>query len=1199
MKQLIPTIPFSRALHLAAAILIFTTGLIAQEREPKLDPQGELDKIEQVHREGREDRINRQSGEDIRGRQEWFAFQRRFPYDMIPAGTRLAAIREVKRQEEILQRALRDKRDMSTILGASRWENIGPSNFSGRIRAIAIHPTDPDILYVGAAAGGLWKTTNGGQLWTTTTDTLTSLAVCAIAIDHTNPNIIYIGTGENTSNIDAYEGDGLFKSTDGGLTWKNIGLNNVPAFSKLHVNKLNPNIVYAAAARRDQGGFFRSEDGGETWTKALNGDAYDLTVNPSNNNELIVAFRTTLRKSTDAGKTWTAVTTGMNLTSGLRISIAMAPSNPQRVYALVARDPGNGGNHIGEVYRSTNGGTNWTLAKTMQGSFFNKQGWYDNCIGVDHTDANRVLIGGIDIFQSTDGGTNWRNTTNGYTGGHVHVDQHVIEFDPGTPGLAFIGNDGGVYRSLDGGSEWQHISTSLPTSQYYAMEVDQTKLYRVYGGTQDNGTHGSYGTSGPVQNWEKILGGDGFFVVVDESNPDIIYAEQFNGTPLYRIDATNTNLKTRIDFSISPDSDQGDIGFWSTPIAMSPADKKSLYTGRTGLYRSTNRGSNWQKLTPGNLNKITAIGLSPTDANKLMIGTATGELRYSTDYGVNWSAPTGVPAKFVTDVVYDPVDPNRIYVSFSGTGANHVYRSDDNGATFVDITENLPRVPVNAIAVDPRNNNHVFVGTDVGVFVSLDAGTFWFPFNDGLALSPVVDLKIHRTTHNLIAATHGRSMFKVNISTVEPQPVLITPIGGQTVSTPGALPIRWFGFNGPVRIYISYDGGRTFHLVADNVNGSGDTLTVQPSNSDNVRIRIEEIGSGRVVESSDFKMTATLNGGSLGRRAGIITEVIEYRRGHIWASVRNTDSLYKFRLPALSGERVGLRYTNISGRVHDMAYDEARDLFYVLTVEGNSSKLFRMDSNGVGQGEVPLLEEIGRVDGVAMVNDGIAVITDGATPEVYVITDAGALVRKNGALVNGSDPDRSGFVWDGSGFVQAVSSSALGINFPTRLEHVADENPLRVRESTSIVVQPPGALHVVGLAFDPTNSSIDKRVYWATDTTGAFFRFEREKFFTSGVEIDRTVSTGYTSREVALSRITPNPMRGETEITFTARSRRAITIDIYDGAGVHITSVFDGMVEPGEHSIRFDGHGLASGVYYVTLSGGAGERDVRPVVVVK
>lgn len=1200
MKRTQPIRGVIRAVMFVLAVVAALNTAVAQQREPQLDPEGELERLERAHRESLKDEAAQRTGEDPRGRAEWFNFQRRFPYDIIPADLRPNAIREMNRQTALLERALGGKRWNAGVLAANKWEEVGPFNYAGRTRGLAIKPGDGQTIYIGAAAGGVWKTSNGGQSWQTTTDTLSSLAACALAIDRSNPNVIYMGTGENSVNTDRYDGDGLFKSTDGGLTWKNIGLRNVGAFSKLYVHRQNAQIVYAAAAR-GSAGFYRSEDGGATWKSIIPGDVWDIAVNPLNCNELFIAQTGTIRRSTDAGKTFTQVTTGLTLTRSIRISIAMSPAQTTRLYALVGRDPGNGGNHIGEAYVSTNSGESWTLKKTFDQFFFNKQAWYDNCAAADPFDPDVALVAGIDVHRTTDGGNTWTNTTRSYTGGNVHPDQHVLEFDETAPGFVVLGNDGGVYASFDAGGTWQEISAQLPTSQYYAMDVDQTKPYRIYGGTQDNGSHGHYGTNAWQKDWQRVLAGDGFYVVVDLSDPNVIYAEQFNGTPLYRIDATNTNSRTRIDASISSDSETGDPGIWSTPIVMGAADKKSLFTGRSQLYRSTNRGGRWDVLYPttGRSIKITAIGPSPADTNNILIARSNGEVLHTLDAGKTWTKSAGLPSRQCTDIIFDENAPNRVYVTFSGSGGGHIYRSDDRGVNFRNITNGLPDISTNALAIDPRDTSRLFVGTDIGVFMSFNGGANWVPFNNGLALSPVVDLKIHKTSHTLFAATHGRSMFRVSISGLEPPPILLTPTGGMTIATPGTVAVRWSGLTGPVRIYISLDGGKTWRLVGEGVVGDSDSIDVGLLRSSMVRVRVVETGgSGRSVESGDFSLTAASNCQDLGKK-GFIAEAIEYRRGSIWSTVRGSDSLYRLRVPLLGG-RTGLVRSNIPGTVRDMAYSDARDLFYMLVTANDfsSPKLYTMDSNGVGTGEITLPTEILRANGITKVDDGLALVSPGATTEVFIIDEStGALLRRSGPLAGQPGPDRRSLAYDLLGYVQGVVNSDT-IGFPSQLQHMVADPELRVREANTVIPPNSTRFDFFGLAFDPSNADVNKRLYWATDTAGAFCKCEREKFFTTGVESGEAF-TGFAVRTLALGAIAPNPVRDEAAITLVVRARDHYRVEIFDVAGASLGVPFTGPLEPGTHTVRYSSASLPSGLYYVALTSQNGERDTRPMVVVR
>lgn len=1178
-------------LSLALLLVSFVSSANAQNAPPQPDPDGEIGRVGDVYRQSFNE-SKRSTGEDVRGRQEWFRAQRSFPYDRIPAGARVAALRDLQEMQARIARIGQNGKG-GALLAQNRWQEIGPANQAGRARGIAIDPVNQGTLYIAAAAGGVWKTTDNGGSWITTTDTLSSLSSGAVAIDPTNPNAVYFGTGENTNNIDRYDGDGIFRSTDGGQTWKNIGLNSVGAISKIHVRSDANRTIYVAGAQGG-GGFYRSTDGGANWTRLATGTIYDMAVNPSNQAQIYIAGSNTLRRSDNGGESFVAAQSGMTLSGAMRISVAVAPSSPNIVYALVARSSPSGGNHIGEVYMSTDFGSSWTLTKTMPTSFFNEQGWYDNCIAIDPSSESTILVGGIDIYRSLDGGANFTNTTRSYNGGVAHPDQHVIAFDPNTPGLAFVGNDGGIFASLDAGGNWEDVSKKMPTSQYYAMDVDQTRPFRVYGGTQDNGSHGSYGTTGFVDNWSKVLSGDGFFVVVDLSNPDIIYAENFNGAPMYRIDANNVSSRVRIDGAITS---AGDAGFWSTPIAMSPADKTSLYTGRTGLWRSTNRGSSWEMLTPGNGTgsggKITAIGLSPHVAGKIAVGTYAQGAYYSTDNGVTWAKSAGLPNRFVTDIRYDPVDANRVYLTVSGLGSGHVYRSEDNGATFRSITSNLPDIPANAIEIDPNGPNTLFLGTDIGVFVSLDGGGYWFPYNEGLALSPVVSMKIHRSSRTLVAATHGRSMFRVSIDNIQPVAALISPIGGENFTTPRDLEVRWAGWNGPARVLLSYDGGMTWNQMSADVNGVTATIAVPLARTDMARIRVES-GDGSVrLESGNFTLTATTNISSLPR--SFKAEAIAVRGREIWATSATSDSIYRLNLPLLTNVR-GFMRGGLQGRIRSMAYDARLDRFYALVANADFSgaRLVVMDTSGNETGAIPL--PASSIMSVSDDPEGVAVATADPAPTVYVLDTAGNVLSQYGPLENAGNDYRRGLQWDMFGYVQGVTRTNTGPFFASELQHLTRENEFRVRENALVVPQSTQGIYWVDLTADLSDTNVNNRSIWATDTAGAFHRFVRGNFFTSGVDGGALV---FHASGLAIVSTTPNPMNGSGSVVIRLATRALLDVGLFDHSGRRVAEVFHGAAEAGDHTISIVTSGVPSGIYYLCVETRDGRRDVVPLVVVR
>jgi hypothetical protein len=353
------------------------------------------------------------------------------------------------------------------------------------------------------------------------------------------------------------------------------------------------------------------------------------------------------------------------------------------------------------------------------------------------------------------------------------------------------------------------------------------------------------------------------------------------------------------------------------------------------------------------------------------------------------------------------------------------------------------------------------------------------------------------------------------------------------------------------------------------------------------------------VESGDFTLKATTNGTELPGR-GFIAEAIEVRKGALWATVKGNDSLYTMRLPFLSA-RTGLLRTNIPGHVRDMAYDSTVDRFYMLVAadDFSSPKIYKMDTNGVGQGEIPIPASLTKVNGIAAVGSDLALVTPGAQGEIVVIDTNGTELRRTGVLQGNTDVDRRGLVWDGQGYVQGVVESDPNVIFPSKLQILSAGNPLRIRETEPIVLPTVHRLAFVGLAYDPSSADINDRTYWATDTNGQFFKFTRQSFFSSGVDAGPAVVTGPRRVSgVTIGEIAPNPTRGEAMIHLTVRSARTVTAELYDAAGMRQLDLFNGPLEAGEHTIEMHGGSLPSGIYYLVVSSGA-DRDVRSVVMIR
>lgn len=1187
----------ARSLLTGAVIIASTTIAIAQALPD--DAQRQVDELERVAEAGAGDSLKQISGEDIHGRAAWFHFVRSFPYGQVPANGRVEALRASDRISSTLARGRAANGGRGGLMSASLWQAIGPANVGGRVRAIAIHPTRAGVILIGSAAGGVWKTTNSAQTWTPTFDKESAIAVNALAFDYSNPNIVYAGTGENYNNpptlltaTPAYLGDGIFKSTDEGVTWNKLSLETNGAVSKIFVHRQNPSIVYAVVNKQN-GGFYRSTDAGATWTRTNSGESHDMTVDPGNSDVLYITYPSGIRKSTNAGLTFVNASSGINTSGGVRYSISLSAADPSRLYVLAAR---GGSGSIAEIYRSTNSGSSWEMVLAPDENFFRSQGTYDNFIVANPGNPDIALAGGIDVWRTEDGGETWVNITRAYGGGpvaggdNVHPDMHVAEFDPTTTDVAVLGCDGGLYLSLDAGMSWNKQSAGLAITQFYRLGVDQTRPFRVYGGTQDNGTQGTFGTTSFSTSWNSVLGGDGFFVIMDESDPSYFFGEIYYGK-LYRINANNPSDTRRMDVNIPDTGPSADLGAWATPIAMSSVDRKSLYSGRRNLWRTTNRGGAWTSINAGTNAKLSAIGLSPFDAKKIIVGAASGGIRYSLDYGVTWASGSGLPSSVVIDIRFDPVAPNRAYAVYSGFGNSHVLRSDDNGATWDDISNNLPKIPVNAIDIDPADNNRLFIGTDVGAFFSPNGGAFWLPFNEGLPLAPVSDVRIHRSSRFLIASTHGRSMFRVSIDNITVEPALIAPVGGERITTPSPLEVHWFGFSGPVNVSIKYSADEPFQVIASNVTGDRVTLQIPMRQSTTARVRVEEIGSGRTVTSGMLTLITQSNATPLGKR-GFIAEAIEMRDSLLWATARGTDSIFRLRLPLLTGAAEGIR-TTVPGHIRDLAYNAAADEFFALVTADDFSgpQIYRMDTSGVSLGALALPSALTSAVGITMHEGALAVITPMPNPTIWLLDPLTGTETDHMAIENAVGTDRRALVWNGRGYVQAVSTDSVETGFGAELQQISAADTPRVFNRVPIVLSTSAALRVFGLAYDVGISGVE--YYFATDTSGSFYRFRAD--ILSGINDDVMRSSRGSVLDI---RVGPNPIVTSARALVEVARAGEMRMQLVDATGALIKEIANARVEAGAHEFGIDATDVASGLYYLVVEIN-GDRGVHAVTIVR
>ncbi|MAW20972.1 MAG: hypothetical protein CMD16_01080 [Flavobacteriales bacterium] len=656
------------------------------------------------------------------------------------------------------------------------WTQVGPDDVPlessgrkrgiGRVNTMAFHPTDVDKIYVGAPAGGFWQSDNGGQTWNTTTDFLTNLGVSDIAIDANNPDIIYIITGDRDG-ADTYS-FGLMKSIDGGSTFNTTGLSfDVTSYYKgnrVLVDPSNSNIIIVATSN----GIYRSVDAGVSFVHTYSGiNMTDIEFHTTNSNIIYGGSKgsTSIYKSTDNGINWNQSGSGLPSTNNVvRACVAVTADNPQVVYAMF------GGNNNGfyGVYKSTDEGVNWTqqsnspnlLGWSSTGSDSGGQAWYDLAFAVSPTDEDILFVGGVNTWKSIDGGQSWDINTHWYGDNgstYMHADEHMFRYNP-LNNYIYSGNDGGLYYSTNNGNTWNDISDGLHITQFYSLGVSQTVQDMVITGAQDNGTFLKNNL-----NWDAVIGGDGMECIIDYTDANIMYGETQYGGMRKSTNGGNSFA------SISPASN----GSWETPYILDKNNPNIIYAGYDELYKSTDGGNIWNTITNGETNggNINEIAISKSNPDVIYF-TDDSNIFKTTDGGANWNLiNNNLPYLYITYVIVNPNDENTVWVTISGyTAGEKVYKSTDGGNNWVNISGTLPNIPVNCIELNQADSlETVYIGTDLGVFISDSTINDWNLFNNNTLPNVIVnELEIQYQSNTLFAATYGRGLWSIDLLITSP-----------------------------------------------------------------------------------------------------------------------------------------------------------------------------------------------------------------------------------------------------------------------------------------------------------------------------------------------------------------------------------------------------------------------------------------------
>jgi photosystem II stability/assembly factor-like uncharacterized protein len=641
---------------------------------------------------------------------------------------------------------------------AGKWIQLGPfgpaaGSGSGRINTIDFHPTNANIILVGAPAGGIWRSTDGGNSWTTNTDDLASIGISDIKFAPSNGNIVYAATGDRDGG-DTYT-HGILKSTDGGIHWTVTNW-NYPYYNRrqtyrLLVHPTNPDIVFASTNL----GFFKTTDGGQTWTRKRVGVYKDIEFKPNDPNTIYIASSSTVAKSTNGGDSFTNLSFSP-ATSLSRIELAVTAADPEYLYILGGKSSDNG---FGGIYLSTDAGSTITTKATSPNllgwsSTGNDQGgqaWYDLALEVSPYNKNIVFVGGVNIWRSVNAGQSW-SISGHWTGSgapYVHADCHMIKYSPHNSTTVWACTDGGLSKSPANGSQWTEKNNQLSVAQMYRLGASKTLSSKIMTGWQDNGSNLM------TSSWNKVLGGDGMECIVSSDNNNILFGSLYYGE--IRRSLNNGNNWSSITNSITEE------GAWVTPYIQDEANANILYAGFVNVWKTTNKGNSWTKISSFSSNqKINALASAPS--NSQIIWAANSSTLYkTTDGGQNWSIINGYSgSQSINYIAINANNPDKVWICFSGfSSGNKVAYTSDGGSTWTDISGNLPNYPVNTIVNDKNSNSDgIYVGTDIGVYYRDNNLGNWVPFMKDLPNVIVKELEIFYPENKIRAATFGRGLWE-------------------------------------------------------------------------------------------------------------------------------------------------------------------------------------------------------------------------------------------------------------------------------------------------------------------------------------------------------------------------------------------------------------------------------------------------------
>ncbi len=1110
-----------------------------------------------------------------------------------------------RRREAVSYTNQRMKSDRSLHkISASTWSALGPGNIGGRVRAIVINPTNSNEILIGSVSGGIWKSIDGGVSWTAKSDSLDVMAIGSMLIDPTNTNVVYAGTGEGWLNQDAVYGGGIYKSTDFGDTWillpsttgnavqnfRNVMKLAADPSGNIYAATKDYTYTYGPGEYSTDGGLFMSTDGGTSWTKI---SSTDMTTNyfnpcdviPISSSVIVYAVEQYsapggIYRTSDGGDTWSKVVSNLPTSNYGRIAFGQNPRNPNTILAafesLDETAAGDGG--LKGIFKSTDAGATWIqlssppkIQSTGGLSYFRDQGWYDNVIAIAPYDTNSIYVGGVDLMKSTNGGASWSQLSYWdlyYGAPYVHCDHHAIVFDKNNANTVFDGDDGGVYKTTDGGSTWRSLNNGLAITQFYGGAVFKNGS-TYYGGTQDNG-HLKYSGSGST--WTEAVSGDGGCAAQDQTNSSVSYEEY-----VYLAMEKTTDGGVTWNYCTSGLSDANDDTkcLFISPFAMNPENSSVLIAGSNKVWITSNSASSWTPVSSVLSNHVSAVAIVNASSNYLAFaGTTDGKIYRCVNLNpaagdTTWVdiTPSGNNTGWVRRITVDLNNKNRIfacYGGYNGSGtlaSRHVWSSTDQGTTWSDISLNLPNVPVHSLVIDPSVSSTLYVGTETGVYKTTDNGTTWTTFNSGMPwYVPTDELVIQNDTKALFAFTHGRGVFSTapssNVSpgwTVQNSGISTNLASVKAVSQS----VAWVAGSG-AQVLTTTNSGNTWTPVGGGAIGTADIYVVNAVDANTAFISTTPGDSTFIYRTANAGTTWTrvylLAGGFIDgikmfdANNGI---AVGDPVGGRWTVLKTTNGGASWARIASEPLQVGSE----AGWNNSLATFGTADIWFGT----NSARVYRSTDGGATWSSSP----------VPFTNS----LSVNFSSALYGLagSDSGGVAR----TIDG------GVTWTpislgGTGFVSGFSGTGADF-FAAQGGSVYRSSDRGATWTTSFTGSIGSLTH---LDFIASGSNL---FGWTVSSGGSIAGFSGT---VSGVD----AGTNSVPSEFVLWQNYPNPFNPQTKIEFEIPKVSHITLKIYNSLGEEVVTLVDNVVNAGTHAIEWNGRNrfnstVASGVYFYRLVG--------------